>query len=640
MRILLRSLAALCLALAIGIGVLFLLPGQKLAQIAATQLEEKIGRAVYFDGDVRFSLWPTLGLRANDVSIANAPWAGNEPFLTAGRLNIGLDAADLLNGKVRITELTAIVPQLNLQTRADGTGNWEFTPSRPDEDGAAASGEDQSDISIEALSVAGGAFRYAPFEGDVIEMQQVDMSLGWPSPSEPANLAVTVRPAGAPVQISAQIEAFTDVLQGKPSAMHVTVQAADSTINFDGEADTSGQARGHITGNIAETDAVLVALGLPPLDLPTGLGRAGDVAAEVTYQPDGALTLRNMAFDLEGTQISGSAELGVLQTPMQISAQLTSSALDLSALEGDSDTVDSSTGEDDAAWSQDVIDASALALFDGEVSLKAAGIKVADVSLGESLLTLTVDQSRAVLSLDPVAGFDGQVTGELVVNNRDGLSVAADLSFQGIELQHVLEQTAGYDGLEGAATGQVKLLGVGNTVSAIMSSLSGSGNIEMGTGRFTGFDLHALMDPDGGDGGTTVFDALSASYLISNGVLTTDDFAATLPLLTATGVGEIGIAQQDMDIVLTPTAFAGEGSTGISVPLRVHGPWNDLSYTPDLSSLEELRALQEQAADALKNKLSEELEAPITSLEDAEEALRQRIEDQAREQLFKFLGQD
>ena len=110
----------------LAVGVLLMLPGQKLAQIAARQIEAQTGREVRFDGDVRFMFWPVLGLRANDVTLANAPWAGPQPILTAGRLSIGVDAAALLGGEVRITELTAIVPELNLATNADGVGNWEL----------------------------------------------------------------------------------------------------------------------------------------------------------------------------------------------------------------------------------------------------------------------------------------------------------------------------------------------------------------------------------------------------------------------------------------------------------------------------------------------------------------------------------
>lgn len=642
MRILLRGLAALCLVVAIGIGVLILLPGQKLAQIAADQLEEKIGRSVSFDGEVRFSLWPTLGLRANDVSIANAPWAGPEPLLSAGRLNIGLDAADLLTGKIRITELTAIVPQLNLQTRADGTGNWEFTPPSAETTGAGSpEAGDHTDITIETISVAGGAFTYTPFAGDTVEMQQVDMSLGWSDPSAPANLAVTLRPAGTPVQISAQIDALSEVLSGRPSHMRVMAQIADSEVSFDGRADLSGQVSGHIIGRLAETDAVLQGLGLEALELPEGLGHRGEFAAEVVYGPDGTLVLDNLALDLEGNQISGTATLGLMQTPVYVSADLSTSVLDLNAAQdGGASGSQAVSAKDTAAWSQDVIDASVLGMLDAEVMLTVAGVNMGDVLLGQSDVTVTVDQSRAVMSLQPVTGFGGQIAGQLVVNNRSGMSVAADLSFEDIQLQRLLGQTASYNKLEGLAAGNIKLLGTGNTLSAIVNSLSGTGGIEVGAGRFTGFDLHVLMDPDNGDGGTTIFDALSASYVIENGVLTTEDFVASLPVLTATGTGDVGLGQQDMDMLLTPTAFAGDGISGLSVPLRIHGPWSDLSFTPDLTSLEELRALQEQAADALKAKLSEELEAPIESLEEAEDALRQRIEDQAKNQLLKFLGQN
>ncbi|NKX38050.1 AsmA family protein, partial [Rhodobacteraceae bacterium R_SAG5] len=103
MRLILRILSAIVITVAVGIAILTFLPGQKIAELAAQQIEKQTGRQVVFGGDVRFSFWPTLGIQADNVAFANADWAGPEPLLTAGRLTIGVDAADLIRGDIRIT---------------------------------------------------------------------------------------------------------------------------------------------------------------------------------------------------------------------------------------------------------------------------------------------------------------------------------------------------------------------------------------------------------------------------------------------------------------------------------------------------------------------------------------------------------
>ena len=103
MRLFIRILSALLFTLTLAIAIVTFLPGRKIAELAGQQIEKQTGREVYFGGDVRFSIWPTLGIQADNVALANADWAGPEPMLTAGRLTIGVDAADLIRGRVRIT---------------------------------------------------------------------------------------------------------------------------------------------------------------------------------------------------------------------------------------------------------------------------------------------------------------------------------------------------------------------------------------------------------------------------------------------------------------------------------------------------------------------------------------------------------
>ena len=139
------------------------------------------------------------------------------------------------------------------------------------------------------------------------------------------------------------------------------------------------------------------------------------------------------------------------------------------------------------------------------------GLKTSSVTLGPSRLTLKIERARAVLSFLPVQAFGGSLQGDLIANNRNGLSVAGKLQFANIEMREALGQLAGYDKLNGEALGTLEFLGVGNSMDQIMRSLDGKGNVELGKGFFTGFDLQAIMDPNGGNGGTTIFEGLSAS---------------------------------------------------------------------------------------------------------------------------------
>ena len=97
---------------------------------------------------------------------------------------------------------------------------------------------------------------------------------------------------------------------------------------------------------------------------------------------------------------------------------------------------------------------------------------------------------------------------------------------------------------------------------------------------------------------------------------------------------------QDLDYTFTPTAFASETSSGVSVPVRIRGSWFDPEIKPDLSKLVQpkLDEAEEKAKQAVRDKLSEELGVPVETKEDVNDALKRRVEEEARKQLLKFLG--
>lgn len=639
MRLLIRVLTALLFTLAVAVAIVTFLPGQKLAELAGQQIRKQTGREVFFGGDVRFSLWPTLGIQADNVALANADWAGPEPLLTAGRLTIGVDAADLIRGAVRITELTAIVPHLNLETRADGLGNWVFDPVATGEATGETSEEQAASFAIEAVSLSGASLRYAAHGQDPVEVNQVDLAVLWPDPNGTATVDVTLRPTGAPLRVRGEIGSFRRFLAGEVTSVGLAVEAGGGKARLDGRADLTGAFDGRVTGAAEDTSAVLVALGQGPVEIPRGLGRRIEFAADATYTPDGRLSLRDLSAALDHNALRGAADLNLGKDPLHVTATLSGDVLDLSAL--DAASAGGSGGQSSAqGWSSEPIDASALRMFDGEIGLDVKGVKASSLTLGPSRIKISVENARAVVSFLPVEAFGGAIKGELIANNRNGLSVAGNLSFGDIRLEQALGELAGYDKMNGAAQGSIEFLGVGNSMRQIMRSLSGKGSVEIGKGFFTGFDLQSIMNPQGGNGGTTVFDGLKASFGINEGTLTNEDLLATLKALKAEGAGRVGIGAQDLDYTFTPTAFSGESTNGISVPVRISGSWFDPEIKPDLTKLvqPQLENAEEKAKQAVKDKLSEELGVPVETEEDLNKALKQRVEDEARKQLLKFLG--
>ncbi|EDZ45036.1 AsmA [Rhodobacterales bacterium Y4I] len=635
MKLIFRVVTALALTVVLLAGLVLLLPGEKVARLAADQLEAQTGRQLGLGGKVSFTFWPVLGVKADAVTLSNADWAGPEPMLRAERVTIGVAAADLLRGNVRVTEVSAILPHLNLATNAEGIGNWVFGGGGAAAGSTGAGEGTGQPLRIEAVELTGATLRYAAHGEAPVEMKNADLSLLWPEPDGTVNARVTLRPAGEPVEIDAEIGTFAAFLAGEVSSVGATVAAPGGRGRFDGHADINGEASGRLTFGAEDAARTGAALGAV---LPEVLAQKAVFGADVTYTADGRLSMRDLALELGKNKLSGAADVEFAKRP-RITARLQGGALDFGGVTG-AEPPDSGSAAAEG-WSRQEIDASALGLADGTVDLSFDSLDTGSVQLGQSQLNLTVERERAVVKFLPASMFGGEVQGQLVANNRNGLSVGGNLSFTGIRLERALGETAGYRRLNGEALGGVEFLGSGNSVDAIMRSLSGKGWLEAGKGFFTGFDLEQLMR-SGGNGGSTVFDQLTASYTVEGGNLRNEDLLVLLKGFRAQGTGRIGLGARDIDYLFTPQLVRAGGDQVLTIPVRIRGGWDNPDIRPDFSQAlqPKLDVIEQEAKDRVRQKLSEELDTEIAPEQDLNDLLKQRIEQEARDQLLKLLGGD
>jgi AsmA protein len=117
---------------------------------------------------------------------------------------------------------------------------------------------------------------------------------------------------------------------------------------------------------------------------------------------------------------------------------------------------------------------------------------------------------------------------------------------------------------------------------------------------------NAFLDPDAGEARKTDFAELGGSFTIREGVVTNEDMRLQAPVLRVNGRGRIDLPDRTLTYRIEPKAaktLEGQGGqqdvAGILVPVVIEGPWDDLSFRPDLSgvvesALRDPEALKEQ----------------------------------------------
>ncbi|CAD0183748.1 putative assembly protein [Ruegeria sp. THAF57] len=651
MKWLLRIVFLLVAVVGLVIGALLMMPGDKLAAILTEQVRGQTGRDLKLSGDVNLSFWPVLGMETGPVTFSNASWAGPEPMLSADSMAVGVDAAALISGDLRIRRIIAENPTLRLEL-SEGRGNWQFDRSTPVSSGNAVSAQSKNatgTVTLDFLELTNARLVYVENDAVKFDFANVDLSANWPDVTAPLFVEAKMDVPGGKVEVDLKIPDLPAYATGVAAPLELLLRAPGGEVDFDGLVNLAGEMDGKLHIKAQDTEKMLAAFGQAGVGVPLGLGRKAEVAGHMTYTSEGRISLREMVAQLDDNRLTGEADI-VISDPPQITARLNGGDLDLSRFNAPSG--EGGVGGGSAAvtaaegWSTTPIDASALALANGKIRLTANSIAVPELTLGPSDLTLNLDRSRAVLQMNPATLFSGKLTGQVVANNRNGLSVGGNLQAEGIDLQSALSTLADVTRLSGTGSGSFEFLGVGQSEDQIMRSLSGKGRLDVGRGVISGIDLDRIMGRGDGNGGATVFNSLTASFTIDQGVLRNEDLLMSLDNFRADGKGTVGIGARNIDYLFTPTALRANSGQGLSVPVRIVGPWSNPSIQPDLSKVIEaaaegkIKELEGDAKQQVLDKVGDELGTAVTDSESLEKAVKKKLEEEAKKGLLKLLGAD
>ena len=668
MRWIIRVGVVLATLVVLGVGLGAMVPAERVAQAVSSQFEAMTGRKLQLQGEVSPRLWPSLGISTGPVSIANAEWAeGDQPLFQAQGLSIDVNFGALFGGEVKILGLSADRPEINLERNDQGEANWVFAAGTGG--GAGSVPAPATGFTLDEGTIAGGAVRYVDRQtGREIALDDVDATLSIPDFSGPFTVKASGLSGGQQVALDLSGGVFSAFALGRVVPVTATLTAGGTKVSFDGRGGYAPlAAEGALSADLSDLPA-LGALTGSELSKPSpGMGRDKlQITGTLTLDGTGAAFLREAGIVADQNQLKGNLDLLPGEARPLLKGTLAAGPIVIGTGPEGGMGGGQAGGMEAAGWPEGEIDVSFLGALDAEVALAAASIDLGVLKLGQTRALVTIDRARAVIDIREMKAYDGQISGDFVVNGRGGLSVGGRLTFAGLQTQPLLTDLAGWDRLVSTADLELEFLGVGNSIDAVMKSLEGQGSLELGKGELRGLDIAGMLrtlDPGFvGEGQKTIFEGLAGTYSIAGGVLSNSDLKLVAPYLTAAGTGELGLGERTLKYRMRPTALAAEdGSGGVMVPLLITGAWADPSFRLDLESIarekmeaeakavaarleEEAKAAETAAKAELEQRLREELGvevAPGESVGDAaKDAATQALEDQAIKALEDILRGD
>lgn len=651
----------------------------------ARLVKESTGRELVFEGDVKLTFFPRLGVQTGGVRVSNPPGFDDKPFTRVQRANVSIKLLPLLSRRVVVGKVVLEGLELHLVRNADGRASWHDIIGPDDPEPAAADGAQKSggpsafdwslgDVALDGISVKDSSViwedrmlgkRYA-VSGLNVEMKAIRQ--GKPSDFTASFLLDSSKP-----ELKAQTEATGTVILNAGDERHVFSDlklkvsatgkavpggkgdfelglaelkvddkqhtAVGSGLSFSGYgAKVTGQ---FLASNLKDGPDVKGRLDVPDFngrELSAALtGKAPDTADAAAYQHitaalefkagRGYTEIPNFTASLDDARVEGRFRVtGLEKKAYNFNVRV--SGLDADRFLPAKKSVEAEAREAASAapgsagvdpHKDDVFTVKALRemKLDGQVTAERFKIR----GLRFTSLKLPMMAQDGVLDVGQVEArlYDGSLKGSLRVDVQADRP-AVTLSYQLVNVQQK-PLFSDIEGKESQFAGTMSaetvspLVCQGNTMHGLKRSMSGRVRFSVRDGVFPGVNILGVVRDSGkkakdalpatgaetGAEKSTKFGSIDGTAAINGGVATINDLDFKAPFLRADGRGTVDIATKQTDYTLhvrvVPSSEGQGGNAGLLglvVPMRITGPYDNLSFSTDY-----LRTLGKGALDAV-----------------------------------------
>ncbi|MBS0055035.1 outer membrane assembly protein AsmA [Yersinia sp. Marseille-Q3913] len=594
MRRLLTTLIILLVVIVAGMSALVLLvnPNDFRAYMVK-QVEKKSGYHLQLEGDLRWHVWPQLSIIVGRTALT-APGA-TAPVVSAENMRLDVKLWPLLSHQLDVKQvmLKGAVIRLTPDSEPQQQPGAPVAPS-----GSAPLNEHRA------------------WKLDINKVQIADSLLIW---QRTDNDQVNVR------------DLNLELKQDDQRQVHITLSSRvnrnqrDVTFSMVADADMRHYPQ-QFSANISQ-----FAYKLEGADIPVG-GVSGEGTLQASYQSDiQQLLLNQLSFSANNNQLTGSAKATLGDIP-DYTINLAADNLNLDTIFG---WEPKSTAVSKDAGKQSTVTAPVIAIqadedvgqdlqslrdFNAQISLTANNLVYREITVNQLHLQGANQRGDVQISRLTGSGLGGDFSlpGSLDVTGKKVLA-SVNPVINHMELAPVLQAA----GLPAVMTGKfslkAQLSGDGLNVESFNHRWKGDAQFSMNSARLEGLNIQQLIqqavtrsssDVKGQDRYEryTEVKQLQANLALNRGAMKISNLIADSELIAIKGSGALNLPAQRCDMNLSVRVLQGwSGQDNLvrllqntDIPLRIYGPWTQLSYQLNVEQL--LRGeLQQRAKKALND---------------------------------------
>jgi AsmA protein len=617
-KLLIGLAAVVVLVIAVAIAVPFFVSVDSIRDKVVASVKSSTGRDLKIDGPVKFSVLPTLGLELTKVSFSNAAGASAPQMMTLAKLEVALKLFPLISGDLEIDRFVLNDPVIALEVDKQGRPNWQFAeaqaaaaPRQPAQ-GNAKVGSALSQLRLDDVRLVNGKLSYLDQRtGQKQELSDVNLKVSLPGLDNPfaAEGAVTWR--GKQVKTTVNVASLRALMDGKTSDVAVKVASEPISFDYKGKVTNANPLKvdGPIDLKVPSVRGLAAWTGNPlqmpgdktfqAMEIKGTLAMAGSkigfTGAELSF--DAIKAKGDLAFDGSGAKpyLQGKLDLDKLDVNPYLPPEAPAGAKPAGGAGG-------AAAAKSSGWSDDPIDVAPLRIANADFALTVGSILMRKIQVGPSALGLQLKDGRLTADLSKLTLYQGSGQGKFVVDGS-GSVPGVDINFKlaNLQAEPLLKDAAGFDRMTGTGAFDVAVAGRGHSQREIVGTLNGKGGMNFANGTIKGVNLGTIAKAAkgltsgnpvsiaqslegavaGAVGGSqqTEFSSLTSTYAITNGILKNQDLDLKSPVVHATGAGTADMPHRTVDYKLIVTADS------TNLPVLVTGPWDNLSYKPDVSAL-------------------------------------------------------
>jgi AsmA protein len=534
------------------------IPSSFITSLVQDRIARDTGYRIAIAGKTAIEIWPSFGLTLHNVTLEN-PKDGTKKdgatdlHLTVGEVRADLLLSSLLSGSPKVSELTIDHPTLRLPMLRERTRTT--APAQADRANEAPA--DTTAFPVDRVTISNGAIVF--FDPD-------------------------------------------NRLENRINDLDATVTfGADRKIDIAGSARPGTQSL-KFTIKAAPPAGTLGRQNIPTeltLDAPGVLTHQLTAKADVRIN-DQVLLINGLSGSLNDGKFNGWATVDLASKPL-VKVDLDFQRLGFGPAPGQPGT-NLPTQSGTQPWSDVPFDLNGLNYVDAQVTLSAAELRFGDARFAPASVKAIIADGVLQTTFSRLGAYDGEANGALSVDASKGqptFALKADIT--GVRAMPLLSSLADFDTVDGKMQAKADVQATGNSLRAIMSSVSGTASVDVRDGALRNLNLAKMIRaltsgtlsgwqerPDQ----TTDLSQLTTTATIAQGKATTNDLFLAGPLVRMTGAGTVDLGSKTLAFRVEPKLVMtteGQGGSadpiGLGIPVIVQGSWSEPRIYPDVAGI-------------------------------------------------------